>query len=46
MGSGGRCESSVRLMYAENPQEVVEKALMMLPAQLVETEPKPRRRKK
>ena len=33
-------------MYAENPQEVVDKALKMLPAQLVEAEPKQRRRKK
>jgi hypothetical protein len=46
MGSGGHCESSVRLMYAENPQEVVEKPLKILPAQLVEAEPKPQRRKK
>jgi hypothetical protein len=46
MGSGGHCESEVRLMYAENPQEVVEKALKMLPAQLVEAEPKQRRGKK
>ena len=46
MGSGGHCESEVRLMYAENPQEIVEKALKMLPAELVEAEPKPRRRKK
>ena len=46
MGSGGHCESEVRLMYAENPQEVVEKALKMLPAELVEAEPKPQRRKK
>ena len=46
MGSGGHCESEVRLMYAENPQKIVEKALKMLPAELVEAEPKQRRGKK
>jgi len=45
MGSGGHCESEVRIMYAENPQNVVADALKMLTAELVEAEPKPRRRK-
>jgi hypothetical protein len=46
MGSGGHCESEVRLMYADNPQEVVADALKMLPAELVEAGPKQRRWKK
>jgi hypothetical protein len=46
VGSGGRCESAVRLMYAENPQKVVADALKMLPTQLVEAEPTQRRRRK
>jgi len=45
-GSGAYCESSVRLLYAENPQKVVADALKMLPTQFVEAEPKPRRRRK
>jgi hypothetical protein len=39
--SGPYCESSVRLMYAQNPAEVCEKALPILDKYLVVEEPKP-----
>lgn len=45
-GSGACCESAVRLMYAENPQQVIEAALKLLPSYLVEEEPKRRRKKR
>ena len=46
VGSGGRCESAVRLMYAENPKKVIEDALKLLSSQLVEEKPKSSRRKR
>lgn len=46
MGSGGYCESAIKLMYAENPAEVIALALRRLPSLLVEQPAKTKRRKK